>query len=468
MELVTPQPSPGVNAGAAVVFDGSGLSQRSAMLGTSASYQFQRLVPGGPRNGPIIFNGGTRAFTRRSGTNHPVWTAFNFYSVLDENRNSLFGTTGPDFFATSTQDTSVSGIRQPGASAVYQALTGDTSTAEIQGRFHTNGFARPSSSPAGLGARRTTRNQFGYTGGIVEIRERGGIFQGDYVFHGDPDDRGRSRIPGVSPSGQTGVRIFTDIGSNWMWVETGTENVEGANNNFYYFGTPIGTFHSRSAFIDDRRFIARDISQGAAATVGGNGFMGDYPIFRLIGAFVSAGMLGDVLPDDVTPCECEYLSWGYWSGDARRETTIEDRNNDREAAHIASWVAGEIPDAVDIPATGTASYAGHIVGNVKNGASYYVSAGRFTHQHNFATDTGTFSVTNFDGADYSGAVAASNLRNDFQGADIQGSSNRVMNLRGSFFKAPSQGGGAIPAYVGGDFNATGDDYKAGGIFAGER
>lgn len=459
---------PGVLAGAAVVFDGSGPSQRSAILGTSASYQFQRLVPGGPRNGPILFNGGSRTSTRRSSTNHPVRTAFNFYSVLDENRSSLFGIAGPDFFATSTQDFSSSGIRQPGYSGFYQAMVGDTSSAEVQGSFHTNGFAQTASSPSDLGARRTTRTLFGYTGGIVEIRERGGVFQGDYVFNADPDDRGRTTIPESSPSEQTGVRIFTDNGSNWMWVETGTENVEGTNNNFYYFGTPIGTFHSRSAFIDDRRFIARNLSDGAIETVGGEGFMGDYPIIRLSGAFVSAGMLGDVLPDGVAPCECKYLSWGYWSADARRETTIEDRNNDREAAHIASWVAGEIPDAVDIPTTGTASYAGHIVGNVKNGANYYVAAGRFTHQHNFGTDTGAFSVTNFDGANYSGAVSASNLRNDFQGANIQGSSNRVMNLRGSFFKTPSQGAGAIPAYVGGDFNATGDDYKAGGTFAGER
>ena len=174
-----------------------------------------------------------------------------------------------------------------------------------------------------------------------------------------------------------------------------------------------------------------------------------------------------MLPDGVTPCECEYLRWGYWSADARRNLP-EVNPIDREAAHIASWVAGEIPDAIDIPTTGTAAYAGHIVGNVKNGANYYVSAGRFTQQYDFAADTGAFNVTNFDGADYSGAIAASSLRNDFQGANIQGGSNRTMNLRGSFFKSPSQGSGAIPAYVGGDFNVTGNDYKAGGTFAGER
>ena len=247
-------------------------------------------------------------------------TSFNFYSVHDENRNSLFGADGPDFFVTSTQDTARSSIRLPGGTGLYQSLVGDTSTAEIQGRFHTNGFAQPASSPAGLGSARTTRTLSGYTGGIVEMRLEGGTggdFAGDYVFTADPDDRGRATIPGVSPSGQTGIRIATDADSNWMFVEVGTENVEGANNNFYRFGTPIGNLTSRSAFIDDRRFIARELSPGAQEAIG-NGFMNGDPIARLRGSFVTSGMFGDVLPDGVTPCECEYLRWGYWSADARR------------------------------------------------------------------------------------------------------------------------------------------------------
>ena len=166
-----------------------------------------------------------------------------------------------------------------------------------------------------------------------------------------------------------------------------------------------------------------------------------------------------MLPDGVTPCECEYLRWGYWFNNARRVPT-PDNLLQREAVHIASWVAGEIPDAVDIPTTGTAAYAGHIVGNVKNGASYYVSAGRFTQQYNFGTDTGAFNVTNFDGAElFRGNFGIKISGTISQGLNIQGGSNRTMNLRGSFFKSPSQGSGAIPAYVGGDFNVTGNGYK---------
>ena len=291
-------------------------------------------------------------------------------------------------------------------------------------------------------------------------------------MNSDLDVHGHATIPDASPSGQTGLWIATDAGSNWLAVEISllaTEDPEGIGNSFLRFGTPLNTLYSRSTFIDDRRFIARDLSPVAIDAVG-NGFVGseNEPIVNLRGSFATSELLGNVLPDGVTPCECEYLRWGYWLVRALVDRTATGDPNNMAAVHIASWVAGEIPDAVDIPTTGTASYAGHIVGNVKNGASYYVSAGRFTHQHNFATDTGTFSVTNFDGADYSGAVSASDLRNDFQGVGIQGASNRTMNLRGSFFKSPSQGAGAIPDYVGGDFNVTGDGYKAGGTFAGER
>ena len=118
---------------------------------------------------------------------------------------------GPLFSSPVPRILSRSSIRQPGGTAFYQALVGDTSTAEIQGRFHTNGFAQPASSPAGLGSARTTRTLSGYTGGIVEMRLEGGTggdFAGDYVFTADPDDRGRTMIPGVSPSEQTGIRIF--------------------------------------------------------------------------------------------------------------------------------------------------------------------------------------------------------------------------------------------------------------------
>lgn len=461
--------APGVLGGAAVVFDGSGTAQRSAMLGTSAGYWITRLVEGGPREGPIEMLGGTRASTRRSSTSHPAWALFNFYSVHDENKNSLFGANAPDFFVTSTQDSNVSGIRVPGMTGYYQTFGG---AADDGGRFHTNGFAQPATSPTGLGSPRTTRTLFGYTGGIVEIGDTQGVFDRAVVLNSDLDVHGHTTIPDTSPSGQTGLWIATDAGSNWLFVEISLLDIEdpdGIENSFLRFGTPPNTRASRSTFIDDRRFIARDLSPVASDAIG-NGFVGidNEPIVNLRGSFATSELLGNVLPDGVTPCECEYLRWGYWSVRALVDRTTSDDPNDMAAVHIASWVAGEIPDAVDIPTTGTASYGGHIVGNVNNGASYYVSAGRFTQQYNFATDTGTFSVTNFDGADYSGAVSATNLRNDFQGANIQGSSSRAMNLRGSFFKTPAQGAGAIPAYVGGDFNVTGNGYKAGGTFAGER
>ena len=130
---------------------------------------------------------------------------------------------------------------------------------------------------------------------------RGGDFEGDYVFNSNPDESGRVTIPGVSPSEQTGLWIATNTDDNWVHAELGTKNVEGSNNNLYRFGNPpIGNQSIRSIFIDDSRFIARDLT-GSHVRAIGEGFMGDNPIIRLDGTLATAGMLGNVLPDGVTP-----------------------------------------------------------------------------------------------------------------------------------------------------------------------
>ena len=454
-----------VVGGGAVVFDGSGPGQRSAMIGTTGQYERQRLVvEGGPRDGPLEVAATAISSARRSSTDHPVHTYFSTTSVSDENGNDFFGVDAPDYFVTGSHSYARHGnIRDIDRLALYQSLGG---TADLGRAFHTNGFAQPAVAPADLGSTRTTRTLFGYTGGIIEVRS-GGAFAGDHVFNSDPNNRGRTAIPAVSPSDQTGLWIFTDADRRAVGVELGTENVApNSSNNFYYFGNRYSP-GSRSAFVDDFRFGARN-PRSDSRSFNGYGTLGNDSIERLNGMFATTEMFGSALPDSVTPCVCKYLRWGYWSADARTGADATDPNR-REAAHIASWVAGEIPDAIDIPMSGTAAYAGHIVGNVKNGADYYVSAGRFTHQYDFGTDTGIFSVTDFDSADYAGPTSASNLRNDFRGTNIQGSLDRNMNLRGSFYKTRSQGPGAIPAYVGGDFNvADGGDYKAGGTFAGDR
>ena len=319
---------------------------------------------------------------------------------------------------------------------------------------------------------RTSREIFGYTGGTNRVFDSGIGFTG-YVFNNDPD----FSLTG-SESAQTTFMVRTNATTNRASALIRTEDVANpANSNRYRLGTDAGAM-TNSAFIDDRRFVLSDprialadtpnlaINEGAIGIGSrGVGLQGD-PIQGATMVLATSEMLGNVLPDGATPCACEYLQWGYWTADVNTGAAATGPFR-REQAHIASWVAGEIPAEIDdVPATGIATYTGHIVGSVRNsGIATYVSAGQFSHAYNFATRTGTIDVTGFDGADYTGGSTSPGQRNDFQAAGLAGTTGgRVMVLKGSFFSAP----GDAVKYQGGNFNITGTGYLAGGTFAAER
>ena len=48
------------------------------------------------------------------------------------------------------------------------------------------------------------------------------------------------------------------------------------------------------------------------------------------------------------------------------------------------WVAGRLPaNAIDVPATGTATYTGHAVANIRTARQQYVSAAPFQNSVDF-------------------------------------------------------------------------------------
>ena len=164
------------------------------------------------------------------------------------------------------------------------------------------------------------------------------------------------------------------------------------------------------------------------------------------------------LPGGVSFCQCEYLRWGYWNLDL---VVNPGTGTERDRAHIATWVAGELPDLIDLPATGTATFLGHLIGNVKNTGNFYVAAGGFQQGWDFATRTGATTITNFDNVNFAGSAASANGRDITGNFGATDASGRVGTLNGSFFS-----GGADPAaYLGGQFGITGTDYQASGTFA---
>src|SRR5262249_11157426 len=145
----------------------------------------------------------------------------------------------------------------------------------------------------------------------------------------------------------------------------------------------------------------------------------------------------------------EYLQWGFFFGDtspARDGTTY---------AHLASWVSGKLT-AIDAPKpAGTATYEGHMLGNVArvNGSttSLYTAIGTFTNSWDFGLRQADRKM-DFDGANYVGKTI---FRGDQLNADhtaYVGSNNaqivgsvsssatsRVGVINGSFIDKPLPG-----------------------------
>jgi hypothetical protein len=173
----------------------------------------------------------------------------------------------------------------------------------------------------------------------------------------------------------------------------------------------------------------------------------------------------------VTPCACEFLSWGWWSGNVNYGNTSSYNAGGVDRLNLASYVVGTVTPYVQLPTTGVATYNGHMIGNVVNGVNSYVAAGSYSNTWNFAGRSGVVTA-NFDGATFGGGVTANtflsgNTTNFANTSPIpsSGVAGRNLNFSGSFFS----GGPSNPvAGQAGSFAISGSGYKAGGTFAGQK
>jgi hypothetical protein len=184
-------------------------------------------------------------------------------------------------------------------------------------------------------------------------------------------------------------------------------------------------------------------------------------------------------PEDHPPCVCAFLEWGYWGG--RRDWFDTGANEMRhEFVHLGTWVAGDISNEADLPTSGEASYAGHVVGNVTrniDGTDYqYIAGGGFNMDWSFQTRTGTASISDFDGINASTPAggltdtSVSNALNSFTGT-LSGTDTFPVTptpvsggIDGSFVSGP----GGSAAGVIGSFDLVGASVSATGIVAGEQ
>jgi hypothetical protein len=266
------------------------------------------------------------------------------------------------------------------------------------------------------------------------------------------------------------VSLDTNSSSNRAAATITVGAWDGSTSATFKLGGLTGTNNSTSAFIDDNIYALRDRTTnmtdtteiaGSTSNVTSNMSMVSYKTAPVPTLFSNAG---------VTPCTCSFMSWGWWGGDVSYSNTSGYNPGGRDRMNLSTYVVGTQSLPADVAAqTATATYNGHVVGSVVNGANSYVAAGSYTNVWNFGSRNGIATVT-FDGRTYGGGSVA-NTFSPSGTSNIQttggsiASGDRSITLTGAFMS----GGASNPvAGQAGSFSATGTNYKAGGTFAAQK
>ncbi|SJZ30428.1 FecR family protein [Enhydrobacter aerosaccus] len=431
---------------ASIAISGTGAAQKSYM-GVMVGYYFPDLS-----TVSVGFGGnyvGTYRLDSHSGPNllvsaisTPSTGASN--AIYGDNADYMVMT--PDKLATTytTRGGVVNSISTTRTSQASADVGLQNSTANDY--FGVNAAGR-TSTPESVGQSRTTRTLTGFIAGLIDQRRDTGDGS---IFNTKAFGTGSSR---------PNLTLTTDASTNQATATIRRVALGAGNSDRATIRLGNPDTGGQSAFIDDNTYAMT----GGNVTVRRGGGISPTASTALVSANTNPTALNGLYnAAEVTPCTCAFLSWGFWGGDIRygaHGSNVTDRIN------LATYVAGTLTSAVQMPNTGTATYVGDMVGNVRNGGASYVAVGGYTNQWNFATRTGAVSISNFDGTSYRGGTAMVGNTPQFTGGfAATNSTGRVGTLNGAFFN-----NGAVPAAgQAGSFGVTGPNYTAAGTFKAQR
>ncbi|MDB5619898.1 FecR domain-containing protein [Tardiphaga sp.] len=307
-------------------------------------------------------------------------------------------------------------------------------------------------TPADLGVNRPTVVLSGFSAGLMRsFNTTAGAFVG----------------PSFAVGGLATVNLDANVNrmqANFDIVNLQPSTGQTFNTASYQIGTVDPSLRSRGVYVDYDNFGGREAvtvtntTTGATlpvSTVNGRPLTGQTAIMANIPRNVAV-----LSGANVTFCQCDYTRWGFWSNDSYR--TDANGNQIADRGNLMTWVAGRLPNISEVPTTGIATYDGHIVASVRNGANEYVAAGNFTNTVNFGTRSGAVTA-GLDNTAYSGTVNLSSDPRNFSGALIGNNGGRAMAMVGQFYR----GVAGPTAEMGGLATAQGNgNYMASGIFAG--
>ena len=421
--------------------EGTGASQKSMIsLGVGTIFE---------ENGVLQTSFGRRGSHRTSSTQSSA--------VYGGSVGTEAGPDGGHFFGSNAQNLLLSGeVENADAySDSYLNLPSGTSSADTISNTVHPGELQTEYNVSSLS--RTSRTLYGYGAGMVESSEN-------------------SNPVAFSSSKPDELMLTFNAGNNSLLATLNMTDRQAQDSNVggytFKFGTESdGSGASRSAFIDDDNYAARDSKTPTDTSATLIDDLGGVNVPHVADDNVNSYMVPNTLVGDadnaimsgVNECTCAFLEWGYWGTKANFKNANFSGGERTDYVHLGTWVAGSMTNSADLPTTGSATYAGHAVGNVVNGSDQYLAAGNFNMSLDFQYRTGTASVSNFDGKNFSATLSETTVSsgNLFNGP-VSGAFSGEINT--SVVAGPSTNHDGVI----GSFNVKeGSTWKATGIVAGQ-
>ncbi|MFZ5780896.1 MAG: FecR family protein [Pseudomonadota bacterium] len=325
--------------------------------------------------------------------------------------------------------------------------------------------ASPASSPI---------NPSGPTGGSPTASQTAGTSRTSQTLTGIAGGLvfGRPDSATALLSAPAGVSITTDATTGQAKGTVVLQDIAGPGRSTVttlQLGGVGGLGLGNSVFVDDKTFLAvtqyNDLSRLSSWREGGQERQ-----VTDTSVLASARAVPDPLdlplqlplqpqaPGTPGACTCEFLTWGWWAA-----KMPDPFDGTRTYTAVGPYVAGKLANAVQLPQTGTATYNGFMSGVASSHGSAYAATGTYQNVWNFGARSGVFSGT-FDGRGYAGATQATPGSNGAAFAGSFSGGSRSGSLNGAFFSSPAD----PAAYQAGTFSIGGSQYKASGVFAGQR
>jgi hypothetical protein len=454
---------------ATISITGTGVNQKSYMGGFIGDY-FKDYQTNSYFNA-----GGFVGSYRGSGANNRIGRITSAISTAHTaNGNAIYGPNA-DYMVFMTDAVGTSFNSQGGTTTRTSQLAFNQPFDNLQGTgYFTLNAAIKNTEPTGQNTR-TDKTMKGFVGGLIEARVDNDYFTRPMA---NRDANDVSITTSATNNRAAGTIVLRDY--------FGTGSPDGPAATFELGGT-TGPQGASSAFIDDKIYAMRD-QRADPSRFTKLSLQGDSVPINSRTMLVSSGAAplegaGQFWQQQgVTPCTCEFLSWGWWSGDINYGNLLNDAVA-RERMNLNTYVVGTMSTLAQLNAqTGSATYTGHMVGNVNWGANNYVAAGSYTNNWNFGTMHGQVNAS-FDGLTLSGTAGLVQGGPGFSAPlAVTAASGTFTNagsgLNGAFFST-GPGATGVNGAIGqaGNFTLLGTraptggaatTYQAGGIFAGKR